>query len=161
MLDFIAEDILKGIFNGLKIEGRPYLGNFVRGLLIGLVAFFFAWILGDLFQYHTLATARMQHGFSLCLGGGLLLSLILNFLLLCERPSGFLGRHPYLTNLIRGVLAGLIGFLMFTILGGIINHEVFSIEYLQHGFILFSGLGIALTAILDFMQLCKWFFGAY
>ena len=161
MLDFIAEDILKSIFNDLKIEGRPYLSNFVRGLLIGLVAFFFVCVLGDLFKYHTLATARMQRGLSLCLVGGLLLSLILNFLLLCKRPTGFLGRHPYLTNLIRGILAGLIGFLIFTILGGIINHEVFSIEYLQRGFILFSGLGIALTAILDFIQLCKWFFEAY
>lgn len=128
---------------------------------MGLVAFFFVCVLGDLFQDHTLAIARIQRGLSLCLGGGLLLSLMLNFILLCKQPSGFLGRHPYLTNLVRGVLAGLIGFLMFTVLGGIINHEVFSIEHLQHGFILFFGLGMLLTAILDFIQFCRWFFEAY
>lgn len=37
MLDSIAEKILKGVFSNLKIKGHPYLSNFIRGLLIGLV----------------------------------------------------------------------------------------------------------------------------
>lgn len=161
MLDSIAEEILKGVFSNLKIEGHPFLSNFIRGLLIGLVLFLFVCVFNDLVQYHALTTARMQRGFIISFGFGMLLALVLNFFLLCKQQLGFLGRHPYLTNLIRGLLAGLIGFLMFTILGGEINNEVLSLEYLQRGFILFFGLGMLLTAVLDFIQFYRWFFEAY